>query len=148
VTHASDIDAPAHDAEAIHSDPALETHPVAPCACHVAEELIARAKCECENTDRRLALLGEKLYAGAAWNMLLDLFVSESCAKRLSVSDLCLAARTSSATALRRLTLLEEAGLIVRSPDITDARRFYITLTQTGWSTMFALLGHSANHGG
>ncbi len=106
----------------------------------IPEELIARAREEYEITDRRLALLGEKLYIGPAWNMLLDLFLSEASRKQLSVSDLCLAARSSSATALRRLSMLEQGGLVARSADSSDARRFYINLTEQGWLAMLTLL--------
>ncbi len=105
----------------------------------IPEELIARAREEYEITDRRLVLLGEKLYTGPAWNMLLDLFLSEASRKQLSVSDLCLAARASSATALRRLSMLEQVGLVARSADSSDARRSYVNLTEQGWLTMLTL---------
>jgi hypothetical protein len=102
--------------------------------------LLERAKVEYREAGRRLSALGSRLSMGPAWNMLLDLFISGVGSQRLSVSALCIGARTSSATALRYLAILQEAGLVERSLDATDARRSYVRLTSAGWRTMSMLL--------
>lgn len=102
--------------------------------------LLERAKQEYQETGRRLAVLGPRLATGPAWNMLLDLLVSGLTPRKLSVTALCIGARTSSATALRYLSMLQDAGLVERSLDATDARRSYVELTSEGWRTMLLLL--------
>ncbi len=101
---------------------------------------VDRARKEYRECARRQEVLGGRLSSGPAWNMLLDLFISSANSKRLSVSALCIGARTSSATALRYLSLLQEAGFVERTVDMTDARRSYVYLTDAGWSKMADLL--------
>ncbi|RZL81730.1 MAG: MarR family transcriptional regulator [Sphingomonas sp.] len=85
-------------------------------------------------------LLGEALFSEPAWNMLLDLFISEHERRRLSVSAVCIGARAPSATALRYLTMLQDAGLVERTRDERDARRSHVQLTALGQRRMVALL--------
>jgi DNA-binding IclR family transcriptional regulator len=75
-----------------------------------------------------------------AWNILLDLFISGAANRTLSVSAVCIGARSPAATALRYLSLLQEAGLVERSPDTSDARRSHVRLTSKGWSKMLGFL--------
>ena len=102
--------------------------------------LLERAKTEYDQLGRRLNALGSRLSMGPSWNMLLDLFISGSASRRLSVTALCIGARTSPATALRYLSILQDAGLVERTLDASDARRSYVCLTPIGWQTMQALL--------
>lgn len=109
-------------------------------AIAIPNATLSRAKEEYRESGRRMNVLGSKLCAGPPWNMLLDLFISESASRPLSVTALCLGARTSSATALRYLSILQEAQLVRRTLDATDARRSYVGLTPLGWSKMRELL--------
>lgn len=102
--------------------------------------LLARAKQAYQLTARRKQLLGDKLFFDPAWNMLLDLFVSECAGRRLSVSALCIGSLSSSATALRYAAMLIDAGLIERTADSSDGRRSYVFLTGSGWDAMQQLL--------
>jgi DNA-binding MarR family transcriptional regulator len=72
--------------------------------------------------------------------MLLDLFISGVGCRKLSVTALCIGARTSTTTALRYLSALQDAGLVERSSDATDGRRSYVQLSVAGWHTMSVLL--------
>ncbi len=64
-----------------------------------------------------------------AWDLLRELVRAERAGERLSVSSLSMAAeQVSSSTAMRRVQDLARAGLIVRSPDPTDARRDFVIL--------------------
>lgn len=85
-------------------------------------------------------LLGDALFSEPAWDILLDLFVSDSEARRLSVSAVCIGARAPSATALRYLALLQEAGLVERTRDELDGRRSHVCLTPSGRRRMATLL--------
>ncbi|WP_380785427.1 transcriptional regulator [Sphingomonas sp. R86521] len=89
---------------------------------------------------RRDAELGNSLFSEPAWDILLDLFISDYDDRQLSVSAVCIGARAPSATALRYLSLLQDAGLVERIRDATDGRRSHVTLTMTGRRRMTNLL--------
>lgn len=89
---------------------------------------------------RRDAELGNLLFSEPAWDILLDLFISDYDDRQLSVSAVCIGARAPSATALRYLTLLQDAGLVERIRDATDGRRSHVTLTPLGRRRMTNLL--------
>ncbi|WP_375395190.1 winged helix DNA-binding protein [uncultured Sphingomonas sp.] len=88
---------------------------------------------------RRQSALGKGLFADPAWNILLDLFLSDEGGRDLSVTAVCIGSRSSSATALRYITLLVERGLIDRVADEHDGRRTYVRLTAKGWNAMVTL---------
>ena len=77
----------------------------------------------------RAQFLGSGLFADPAWDMLLDLTAAREEHRRVSVTSLCIASRVPPTTALRWITLLEEAGLVQRSGDNADRRRTFIALT-------------------
>jgi DNA-binding MarR family transcriptional regulator len=76
----------------------------------------------------RARYLPEDLFAEPAWDMLLDLLRCELRGRRLSTSDLCLAAGVPGTTALRWISTMVQRGLIIREPDERDGRRIFITL--------------------
>jgi CheY-like chemotaxis protein len=64
-----------------------------------------------------------------AWDLVRELVRAERTAQRLSVSALSMAAeQVSSSTAVRRINDLATAGILVRSPDPSDARRDFVSL--------------------
>ncbi|QCB44120.1 transcriptional regulator [Sphingomonas sp. PAMC26645] len=89
----------------------------------------------------RDAMLGDALFSEPAWDILLDLFISEHEQRRLSVSAVCIGARAPSATALRYLTMLQDADLVERIRDARDGRRSHVQLTVLGRLRMTNLLG-------
>lgn len=92
----------------------------------------------------RDALLGEALFSEPAWDILLDLFISDHESRQLSVSAVCIGARAPSATALRYLMMLQTADLVVRTRDARDGRRSHVGLTPLGRRRMVALLSRLA----
>jgi DNA-binding MarR family transcriptional regulator len=76
----------------------------------------------------RARSLPEQLFAEPAWDMLLDLLRCELRGRRLSTSDLCLAAGVPGTTALRWIGALVRKGLLIREPDRRDGRRVFILL--------------------
>lgn len=86
------------------------------------------ARTEYRRRGVRNEVLGAALFSDPAWDMLLDLFIAACDGRRLSVSSVCVGARCPSATALRYLQLMLDAGLIYREADARDGRRFYVVL--------------------
>jgi DNA-binding MarR family transcriptional regulator len=68
------------------------------------------------------------LFADPGWDILLDLYAAADEGKSVSVSSLCIAAAVPPTTALRWITNMTEAGLLVRVQDPGDARRVFIEL--------------------
>lgn len=84
--------------------------------------------------------LGANLFADPAWDMLLDLFVQRVDGKATSVSTACIGSSAPPTTALRYLTMLEEAGLVHRTPASDDARRVFVALSDQAFLAMQRLL--------
>lgn len=102
--------------------------------------LVQVAKRLYELRQVRDAMLGEALFSEPAWDILLDLFISDHEGRQLSVSAVCIGARAPSATALRYLTMLQNADLVVRTRDVRDGRRSHVGLTTLGRRRMITLL--------
>ena len=77
----------------------------------------------------RAKFLPADILRDIGWNMLLDLFIHCEDGRKVSVSSACIASGGAPTTALRWLTQLERAGLIVRRADERDQRRVLVTLT-------------------
>ena len=84
----------------------------------------------------RRELFDGNLFADPAWDMLLELYALACEGRRISVSKLSFAAGVPATTALRWIDKLESEGLVVRFEDPLDARRIWITLSQSGYSAM------------
>jgi DNA-binding MarR family transcriptional regulator len=76
---------------------------------------------------RRNEALGIPVFRDPAWDMLLDLLVASEEGRRVSVTGLCHASGVPTTTALRHVDRLDELGLIDRTADPADRRRFWIT---------------------
>ena len=66
-----------------------------------------------------------------SWTILLEVYRADITGRRLSVSKLCSMDEASQTTAWRRIRSMEEAGLLVRDQDPSDARRSFIMLTES-----------------
>jgi hypothetical protein len=89
---------------------------------------------------RRERELGAHLFADPAWDMLLDLFVQRVDGKTTGVSSACIGSSAPPTTALRYLTMLEDAGLVHRMPASDDARRVLVALSDKAFFAMQRLL--------
>ena len=76
------------------------------------------------------------LFGEPCWDMMLDLYVQQASGRRITVSDLCLAAAVPLTTALRWVGTLEGRGLLRRRIDASDRRRSFVDLTSKGSATM------------
>lgn len=104
-------------------------------------QLMQMAKRLYDVRQMRDEVLGEALFSEPSWDILLDLFISDHEGRQLSVSAVCIGARSPSATALRYLAMLQDAGLVERTRDERDGRRSHVRLTVQGRRRMGVLLG-------
>jgi hypothetical protein len=98
----------------------------------------------------RFKVLPATLFADPAWDMLLDLYLADILSKRVSVSSLCGASNVPATTALRWIGHLTDEGLVERSSDPYDARRYFISLSEAGLARMdryFEALPRHVAHG-
>lgn len=77
----------------------------------------------------REAFFPADLFADPAWDMLLDLMAARQEGCRVPVSSLCIAAAVPPTTALRWIAAMTERGLLARTADPNDLRRFHVALT-------------------
>jgi hypothetical protein len=85
---------------------------------------------------QRVAFLPADLFADPAWDMLLHLYLADIVCKRVTVTNLCSASNVPMSTALRWIDALDRRGLIDRTSDQWDARRFFISLSEAGIECM------------
>jgi DNA-binding MarR family transcriptional regulator len=104
------------------------------------EAVVELARRMYELRRRRDLSLGGELFSEPAWDILLHLFVAGAAGCVVSVSAACDGAAAPQTTALRKLRQLEEARLIVRAGDPTDARRAYVRLSALACRKMRSLL--------
>jgi hypothetical protein len=97
-----------------------------------------RATTHVTAAELRIAIRGRRLRDAAfgpgwfedpAWDMLLDLFAAELEGTQVSVSSLCIAAAVAPTTALRWITKMTAAGLLLRRNDARDRRRAFMQLS-------------------
>jgi DNA-binding transcriptional ArsR family regulator len=96
----------------------------------------------------RSRFFAAELFADPVWDMLLDLTAATAEHRRISVTSLCLASGVPPTTALRWISVLENAGLVERQHDSTDKRRAFITLSDTAISQIaryFETIGPNAS---
>lgn len=74
----------------------------------------------------------------AAWNILIDLAVSQIEGKLISVTSACLASMVPSTTALRWIAVLEDDGMIEKEEDFTDRRRTFIRISNRAMNSLYS----------
>lgn len=90
---------------------------------------------------KRSRFFSAALFADPAWDILLELYLGELEQRRIAVSNLCLAAKVPTSTAMRWIAALVDRGIILRRPDQLDRRRVYVELTQETSDAMRAYFG-------
>lgn len=84
--------------------------------------------------------LGESFSPAPYLDMLLDLYVSQSEGQDTYVWSLCMATSAPLSTAHRKITDLEQRGLLALEPGLTDRRRVGVQLTQEGEAVVVSLV--------
>lgn len=90
----------------------------------------------------RARFLPAHLFADPSWDMLLDLYDAELASAQVSVTLLSTSSSLPLTTALRRLDVLEEQGLVSRFEDPTDRRKTLVRLTGQGLDAMEKFFTH------
>lgn len=103
-------------------------------------ELLAFAKYILTCRRRIDRFFDPQLFADPARDMLLDLFVAGEEGRLITVSSCCIGAAVPSTTALRWITTLADAGLIMELPDVRDRRRRLIRLSDHARNQMIRYL--------
>lgn len=93
------------------------------------EQLADFARLLIRSRQQRGKFLDASLFADPAWDILLDLTLSDLNGRTVPVSSACVAASVPLSTALRWVRTLTEAGLIKRWTDPQDRRRDLIALS-------------------
>lgn len=109
-------------------------------SANVIRKLVSRRQARAKYFD-------PELFADPAWDILLDLAAARSEHRQVSVTSLCIASGVPATTALRWITQMVEAGLLVRIPDPNDRRRAHIALADKTCDAManyFAEVGMGA----
>lgn len=86
--------------------------------------------------SNRLQFFPAHLFADPAWEMLLELYATALAGERISVSGLCASSGVPDTTALRWVSNLERANLLMREPDVLDRRRLWVRLTPGATNAM------------
>lgn len=92
------------------------------------EQLIAAARTYLGNRRARDVLFPGGWFADPAWDLLLDLYISELEGRQVAVSSACIATGVPTTTALRCINRLVGTGFLIRTVDPEDARRSIVTL--------------------
>lgn len=71
----------------------------------------------------------QELFAEPAWDMLLHLFRCELRRRRVSTSDLCLAAGVPQTTAIRWISTMDQQGLVISEREGHEDQPSFITLS-------------------
>lgn len=105
---------------------------------------IKRVRSAIRARSRRTDFFSARLFSDPAWDILLELYLSELLQQRVSVSALGGSGGVAPTTVLRWLEILRTNGLIERTSDPLDARRVFVTLSPEASKAMhdyFATLG-------
>jgi len=100
------------------------------------QALLAQTEATYKARRRREKLLGAKLFADPAWDMLLTLYADYLAKRRVSVSSLCIASMAPNTTALRWIKQLVEVGLVEKMAFVGDGRVQHLTLSEAGQRAM------------
>jgi len=86
------------------------------------------------------------LFGEPAWDCLLDLYLAALEKRRLSVTDVCVAATVPPTTALRWVDILCRRDLAVRGSDALDGGRSIVELTRKGEALMSCYFHRASTH--
>lgn len=97
---------------------------------YYSRELVNFARCVLAIRRKRERILVDLDLGEPAWDILLDLFVSEGEGRQISVSSVCLDSTVPPTTILRQINALAVAGYLERVRDEHDGRRVFAHLTE------------------
>lgn len=105
---------------------------------HEDRALVQRVASAVRARGERNAYFGSDLFSDPAWDILLELYLSELLQRPISVSKVAMATTVPSTTVIRWLAALEDKGLVIRQSDNLDGRRVWVSLSEAGSLAMRA----------
>ncbi len=109
-------------------------------ACQSDQSMLGLAIRARTSRERMRSLFPAELCSDTAWDMMLEVFITQLQKRSVCVKELVLVSGSSSSSALRRIDRLEDAGLIRRRLDPRDHRRTTVQLTDQGYTAMVLML--------
>ncbi len=97
---------------------------------------------------KRAEFFNNDLFADPGWDILLELYRLRLEGRRASVKSICIASEVPSTTALRWINILIAQGLLHRTNDAHDHRVRWISLSDSGYTSMRDLLQSALNSEG
>jgi DNA-binding MarR family transcriptional regulator len=91
--------------------------------------LVGYARLLARGRKNRHHFFPEYTFGEPVWDILLDLYIARCTGKLISVSSACIAAGVPPTTGLRYVTMMTHEGLIERSADPVDSRKFYVSIS-------------------
>jgi DNA-binding MarR family transcriptional regulator len=127
----------------VASQPSVGNFSVVPEAGHEPAAVVNAKRIRHISVLRRLRrdIFTTAYFADAAWDILLALYSAHLDQHRLSIAKLTSRSGVPGTSALRWIGSLEEAGLLSRTPDVTDNRRVFVSLTEQGITSMDSFFG-------
>jgi len=104
------------------------------------ERLLKLARALLSQARRREQFFPNIVFYDPQWLMVLDLFVATAEGRDLAISSVCIASGAANATAWRNIRLLEDRGLILRTPHPRDRRSQHLQLSADGRRQVCAYL--------
>lgn len=86
----------------------------------------------------------KEIFGEPAWDVMLELFISQTKDEKVSVKSACINSDAPASTTMRWLMVLEQHGLISTAQDPDDPKRCLIHLTATGYEGMLRYLENIA----
>lgn len=90
--------------------------------------------------SREAAFADATLFSDPAWDMLLGLYIDEGERRGTQVSAACIWSTAAPTTGLRYVERMVRLGIVNRTPDPFDARRYYISLSRASHDQITRLL--------
>ena len=106
-------------------------------------ESVAIARALLEDRRRRTRVFNPGMFGEPAWDLLLNLYVMDRTAPRLTIGQLIQLAGTAQTTSLRWLEYLEDQKLITREQHPTDARTAFVALTDKAREALASYLSQT-----
>ncbi|WP_091143540.1 MarR family winged helix-turn-helix transcriptional regulator [Novosphingobium sp. CF614] len=88
---------------------------------------------------KRDDLFKSDIFSDPAWDILLDIYISEKAGKAASVASTCAAARVPVSTGSRWITILVQNGYVARLDDPANAESALLSLTSTAHQALDTL---------
>lgn len=92
-------------------------------------DTLNRVKRQMLGRQQRYLIFPKSLFGEPAWDMILELYVSNQEDRILTVTDLCRASFEAQSTALRWIAILEQHEYLSKSQDSCDGRRVFVHAT-------------------